>query len=171
MTKDEKRLHRCCFIGQRPEKIQASEVQVKQWLEHQICDAILYKGITTFLTGMNMGVDLWAAQIVLKKRFESNIHLVAAVPWSGFIRNWDQEWKETYAKVYNSADAVQFISDHFHPNVFEDRNKWMIDHSGLLIGYCNGLSDATSNMIKYAHTSNIPVILYDEISNKMSSSD
>ncbi len=36
MTEEEKRLHRCCFSGHRPEKLDEPEEQVKQWLREQI---------------------------------------------------------------------------------------------------------------------------------------
>ena len=39
-TEEEKCLHRCCFTGHRPEKLDASEEAVKAWLEEQIDQAI-----------------------------------------------------------------------------------------------------------------------------------
>lgn len=63
----EKRLHRCCFTGHRPEKLSLSEAEVKPLLEKAI-DTAIENGFTTFITGMAPGVDIWAAEIVLKKR-------------------------------------------------------------------------------------------------------
>ena len=81
MSEEEKRLHRCCFTGHRPEKLQAAEDEVKQWLEQQI-DAAIAEGFTTFISGCAMGVDIWAGQIVLHKKAEnSELHLIAATPW------------------------------------------------------------------------------------------
>ena len=36
MTEQEKRLHRCCFAGHRPEGILLSETTAKEWLRFQI---------------------------------------------------------------------------------------------------------------------------------------
>ena len=33
MTEEEKRLHRCCFTGHRPEKLNETEEEVKEVLE------------------------------------------------------------------------------------------------------------------------------------------
>ncbi len=66
-TEEEKRLHRCCFSGHRPEKLDAPEEEVKQWLSEQIYKAIA-AGYTTFISGCAMGVDIWAGQIVLQKK-------------------------------------------------------------------------------------------------------
>ena len=67
MTEQEKRLHRCCFAGHRPEGILLSEATAKEWLRYQIEQAV-YVHYTTFISGMGMGVDIWAAQIVLELR-------------------------------------------------------------------------------------------------------
>jgi hypothetical protein len=40
MTEEEKRVHRCCFSGHRPEKLDEPEEQVKAWLSEQIDIAI-----------------------------------------------------------------------------------------------------------------------------------
>lgn len=63
MSEEEKRLHRCCFTGHRPEKLKEPEEEIKVWLEKQINRAI-EDGFTTFISGCAMGVDLWAARIV-----------------------------------------------------------------------------------------------------------
>ena len=55
MTEQEKRLHRCCFTGHRPEKLNASEEEVKTWLEAQIDQAIA-DGFLTFISGCAMGI-------------------------------------------------------------------------------------------------------------------
>lgn len=62
MSEEEKRLHRCCFTGYRPEKISASDDEVRAWLEKQI-DRAIGDGYTTFISGCAMGVDIWAAQM------------------------------------------------------------------------------------------------------------
>ena len=84
MSEEEKRLHRCCFTGHRPEKISATDDEVKAWLEEKIDQAIA-DGYTTFISGCAMGVDLWAAEIVLRLKEENpDIHLIACTPWPGF---------------------------------------------------------------------------------------
>ena len=80
----EMRLHRCCFTGHRPEKLEETPEEVQGWLETQIDQAIA-DGYTTFISGCAMGADIWAAQIVLRKKKEHpELHLIAATPWPGF---------------------------------------------------------------------------------------
>ena len=50
------RLHRCCFTGHRPEKLNTSEKEVKAALRKQI-DQAVHDGFKVFITGMARGVD------------------------------------------------------------------------------------------------------------------
>ena len=56
MTEAEKRLHRCCFTGHRPEKLTTPEWLVKRELKKTIRQAIA-DGLDVFITGMARGVD------------------------------------------------------------------------------------------------------------------
>ena len=56
MIENEKRLHRCCFTGHRPEKLSVSERDAKVMLEKEIRLAIA-DGFNVFITGMAPGVD------------------------------------------------------------------------------------------------------------------
>ena len=126
-TEEEKRLHRCCFTGHRPEKLNASEEEVKHWLETQIDQAIA-DGFVTFISGCAMGVDIWAGQIVLKRKEQNPaLHLIAATPWPGFARRWNEEWQGQYNELLRQADLVVNVSDHYHNGVFQQRNIWMVD--------------------------------------------
>lgn len=69
LSEEEKRKHRCCFTGHRPQKLTRSERRIKKDLEKAILEAVS-KGYTTFITGMAYGVDLWAGEIVVRLRGE-----------------------------------------------------------------------------------------------------
>ena len=60
------------------------ETEVIAWLESEIRKAI-DDGFVTFISGMARGVDIWAAEIVLRLRDEGKpIHLICASPFEGF---------------------------------------------------------------------------------------
>lgn len=67
MSEAELRSHRCCFTGHRPDKIELGEKEIKPMLEKAI-DKAIENGYITFITGMAMGVDIWAAEIVLDRK-------------------------------------------------------------------------------------------------------
>ena len=150
LSEAEKRLHRCCFTGHRPEKLAASPEEVKAWLEAQI-DKAIADGYVTFISGCAMGVDIWAGQIVLRRKADHpSIHLIAATPWPGFPNRWNEEWRQQYNDLLRSADLVVNVCTHYHNGVFQQRNEWMVDHSNRVIAYYNGSPGGTKNTIDYA---------------------
>ncbi|MBO2517191.1 MAG: hypothetical protein CW338_07985, partial [Clostridiales bacterium] len=155
----ELRMHRCCFSGHRPEKLQESEQEIKAWLAEKIAEAVA-DGYTSFITGMAMGVDLWAAQEVLKCReTDPDIRLICAVPWGGFASRWNEQWKAVYYDVLKKADLVKNISDKYDDSVFQKRNRWMADRSNRLIAYFNGAEGGTKNMVEYAGEKGLEMVV------------
>lgn len=55
-TEAEMRLHRCCFTGHRPEKLQRSEKTIRIDLECEIRKAVS-DGLNVFISGMARGTD------------------------------------------------------------------------------------------------------------------
>ena len=161
-TEKEKRLHRCCFTGHRPEKLFQAPEEVQLWLAEQIGAAVA-DGFLTFITGMAMGVDIWAGEIVLRMReTDPRLHLIAVVPWPGFSARWKAEWKQRYSDVIGRADLVRYVSRTFNPSVFTKRNTWMVDHSARLIGFYNGADGGTRETIEYARRQGVQVIVGGE---------
>lgn len=88
-TESELRQHRACFTGHRPHKLHQPKAVVIAALEDKIREAV-NNGFVTFISGMAWGVDIWAAEIVLRlKREGYPLHLIAAVPYEGFEKGWD----------------------------------------------------------------------------------
>ena len=108
MTEQELRKHRACFTGHRPEKLTQPEAVIIAGLEREIRNAIA-DGFTTFISGMARGVDIWAAEIVLRLRSEGQpIQLICAIPFDGFERWWNEEWTNRYKAVKVSVLLVPF---------------------------------------------------------------
>ena len=59
LTEEQKRMHRVCFTGHRPEKLKQSESVIVKALETAIKEAIA-DGKNVFISGMARGVDIWA---------------------------------------------------------------------------------------------------------------
>lgn len=154
----EKRKHRCCFTGHRPEKLYRPEREITIELESEIRQAIK-DGYVTFITGMARGVDLWAGEIVLRIREEGHpIHLICACPFPGFEESWSMAWKKRYHAVISAADLVLFISPKYNRGCFQIRNEWLVNHSARVIAVFNGQPGGTRNTIDYAMRQEVPVV-------------
>ena len=126
LTEKEKRLHRVCFTGHRPEKLTQPESVIIQGLETAIRQAIA-DGKNVFISGMALGVDIWAEEIVLRLRDEGQeIKLICASPYKGFERGWSSEWQLRYNTVLEAADLVRFICSRYSRSCFQIRNEWII---------------------------------------------
>lgn len=158
MTEAEKRLHRCCFTGHRPEKMDESERVVEEKLESAIRNAV-EKGFTVFIVGMAPGIDIMAGEIVIRLRDKENLplKLIAAEPHHDFDKRWNSHWQKRYHFVMEHADLTRVICDHNRPSSYMVRNKWMVDHAAFVIAYYNGEKGGTRNTVEYANKQNVPV--------------
>lgn len=152
------RMHRVCFTGHRPEKLTQPDRVVIRLLEEEIRQAIA-DGFTTFISGMARGVDIWAAEIVLRLRNEGQpIRLICASPYDGFEQGWRTDWQKRYHEVLQNADLVRFICKGYSRACFQIRNEWMVNHSARVIAVFNGEPSGTKNTIDYAARCNISVV-------------
>lgn len=160
MTQEQdKRLHRCCFAGHRPEKLKASEAEIKAWLEVRIKQAI-NDGYVTFITGMGMGVDIWAGQIVARLKVKDpSLHLIAAIPYPGFEARWSRDWQARYHELLKQADLVHTVCDHFTDDAFRRRSEWLAGHVNRVIAYYNGESGSTRSLVELAQAQSLETVV------------
>ena len=147
---DEKRKVRCAFTGHRPQFLTRREEDVRVDLENAIMAAIR-DGYTTFVTGGAYGVDIWAAEIVIRLQASNHgLHLIAAIPFPGFEEAWTVEWKQRYNALLAAADFVVFMEEKYSRRAYQVRNEWMVSHAARLIAVYNGEPGGTRNTINYA---------------------
>lgn len=161
MDERELRKHRCCFTGHRPEKLKLSEQKLAALLETEIKRAIA-SGFTTYITGMAKGVDLIAAEIVLRLRErDDRLKLICALPHPGFGQHWGGGWTERFQRVLAQADLSRTICPNFSRASYQTRNEWMVRHSALVIAVFNGEPGGTKNTLDFAQKSNVPCVVID----------
>lgn len=140
----------CCFTGHRPEKLTTPETVVRARLAEAI-EAAVREGKTRFISGMARGVDLWAAQEVLKARNRHpGIQLVAAVPFDGVEERWSPRWRAAFREVIGEASEIHFFGTRFRYSTFETRNRYMVDHASLVIALCSHPTGGTARTLAYA---------------------
>jgi len=158
LTENEKRMHRACFTGHRPEKLTRTEKDIVRDLEKEIRQAIA-DGLSVFITGMARGVDIWAAQIVLRLRNSGyDIKLICACPYDGFEFGWSKDWQKQYKEILEAADFVKYVCEGYSRSCFQIRNEWMVNHATRVIAVFNGEKSGTKNTIDYAAKVGVPVV-------------
>lgn len=140
----------CCFTGHRPGKLKTDKQEVITWLKSEI-DIAVDAGYTTFISGMQRGVDIWAAEYVLElKKNNSDLLLVAASAFPGMEAMWTQKWIDQYDAIRLRADATLFVCNVPSVDAFFQRNNWMVDHASLLVAVYNNIPGGTKATIDYA---------------------
>ena len=151
----------CSFTGHRPERLDLPEEQVIQWLAEQIRQAV-GDGYTDFISGMQRGVDIWAAEEVLKLKEEgAAVRLIAASAFEGMEDRWSYDWRARYERILEEADEVTFVSAIPGRRAFFQRNHWMVDRSARLIGVYTGAPGGTKETIEYAKKRGLQVVLIE----------
>ncbi len=151
----------CCFTGHRPERLEMSEKKVINWLDEQIHKAVEDK-YTYFISGMQRGVDIWAAEIVLKMKKEgAPVKLIAACAFKGMEGHWEKSWIDRYNAILAEAEDIVYIGNHPSRAAFFMRNEWMVDHSSRLIAVYTGAPGGTQKTISYAKKNGCKVVSID----------
>ena len=152
----------CAFTGHRPEKLEYKESHVTTWLEDMIWQAV-NDGYTAFMSGMQRGVDLWAAEAVLRSKSKvENIRLVVVSAFKDMGNDWSDDWKEKYNYVLSKADEVVFVSAEGSKEAFTQRDHYMVDHASRLIAVYGGVKGGTKETIEYAKTKDIEIVMYSD---------
>lgn len=123
----------------------------------------------TLITGMALGIDTLFAQLAI----ELDIPFIAAIPFAGQYRKWQESSVRIYHDILIKAQSIQVVDINKNVNYSEycklpetafsnkkmqDRNIWMVDNCNLLIAVWDGSSGGTKNCVDYAMTTDKTVI-------------
>ena len=147
----------CCFTGHRI--LSKDELLlINRTLREVIRDRI-NEGYLWFAAGGALGFDTIAALTVLElKREYPQIHLKLILPFKNQTRGWHQRDKETYQRILEQADVVEYIFDEYLPGCYQARNRALVECSSCCICYFRGGSGGTEFTVSYAKEKGIPVL-------------
>ncbi len=155
-------IRNCCCTGHRPKGFpfkygidKHKHTVYLLTLEEKIELAITEYGITNFISGMALGVDMDFAETVLKLRNKYPITLECAIPCPNQTLKWNDKDKLRYDSILKRADETNFISERYTPECMLKRNRYMVDKSELVIAVFNGIQKGgTWYTINYAKKEN-----------------
>lgn len=166
----------CAFTGHRPKSFPWKYNEavrnctlLKEVLAAQIV-VLADKGVTDFLSGMAQGVDLWSSQIVLDiKKRNPALKLHCILPCEEQESKWPESTQEQYRALLRQADDVVYVSREYDRNCMLKRNRYLVDHSSILLAVYNGTRRSGTGMtVRYAESKHREIILIDPISREVS---
>ena len=155
----------CCFTGHRPEKLPwryNEEDPHCLSLKRRIADAVeaaYQEGYRHFLCGMALGCDLYFCEAVQALRdSRPGVTVEAAIPCPTQADGWPEEDRARWRRLLEACDLETMVQDHYTPGCMLRRNRYMVDHSALVIAVYDGAGGGTRRTLEYALRQGVPFV-------------
>lgn len=158
------RVMRCAFTGYRPQKMEFGFdeldprcIDFKERL-YETIESLIWSGYSHFLSGGALGMDMYAAEIVLELRQQYPwIGLEMVIPFDAQPDNWNELYKARYGVLLEEADIVTFTSHAYTKGALFQRNRYLVDNADLLLAAYDGKPGGTQMTCNYARKIGIQV--------------
>ena len=116
-------------------------------------------------TGMALGVDMYAAEIVLDLKSKyPHITLESAIPCETQAIKWSVASRERYYNIAAKCDKETMLQREYTPDCMDKRNRYMVDHADYILAVWNGCPSGTGNTVRYAHKKGKSIIVINPVS-------
>lgn len=145
-----------CFTGHRPEKI---PFDTGERFCREALASVLYlhsyeavkAGYDTFLCGMQRGTDVWAGQQILRlKEDYPHVRLICVSPFRREIASRRGEDRDDYIRLRDSCDGFIVLQEGYSRECYQNRNRFMVERSSLIIGAVADRKSGTGQTLAYA---------------------
>lgn len=113
-------------------------------------DMLIKSGYENFYVGMALGFDSVCFEILSELKKTNDIKIIACLPCEEQDELWNKTQKKKYREYLSSADEKIVISEKYMPTCMNERNKYMVDNSSVLVAYIYRSSGGAYNTVKYA---------------------
>ena len=137
-------------------------MRLKAELRKLIVQMIEQKNVTHFISGMALGIDTYAAEIVLdlKSQFPF-ITLECAIPCETQAAKWSERYRNRYFRIIERCDKETMLQRHYSSDCMQKRNRYMVEHADLILAVWDGQPSGTGMTVTYAHSLGKPVWTLD----------
>ncbi len=162
----------CAFTGHRPQNLpfgfnEADKrcVELKKVMNEQIIRLIEDGGVCHFISGMAIGIDMYAAEIVLRlMNSRPDITLECAIPCESQPLKWSAEMRERYFRICERCSKKTVLQREYTQDCMQRRNKYMVDSADIILAVWDGKPSGTGSTVRYAKSRGRSVIVIDPFS-------
>ena len=109
---------------------------------------------------MASGADTYFGEAVVALREEHpDIELEAVIPFRGQEHRRPKAQRERYARLEAMCDTVTVLHESYRRGCMQERNRYMVDRSSLLLAVYDDRVGGTYSTVKYAEKQNITVVI------------
>lgn len=150
----------CSFIACRPNRFKFGFdeeddlcIQLKFVLVKQI-EELYNSGVNQFLIGCRLGVDMWVGEIVVElMKLHQSMQLFCIIPHEEQAAKWSPFYRNRYYSILEKSTYNILISPQFTDDCYFLCNRYLIDHSHLLVSVSDPSDKNKSNVkatVEYA---------------------
>ena len=158
----------CSFTGHRPEKLpwRGDEsdprcLALKERLAAAVEDAY-DRGMRHFLCGMARGADFYFCDAVLELRERrSGVTLEAVIPCEEQVARWSERERERWFSLVERCDGETMLQHHYDKGCMLRRNRYLVDHSSMLIAVYDGMLGGTMYTLSYAMKRGLETVILE----------
>ena len=158
----------CAFTGHRPQRFPWGGNEedprcaaLKALLRVKIREAVAM-GCRTFLCGMALGGDTYFAEAVLLERESSpELRLGAVLPCPEQARRWPKLDRDRHARLLAACDQVTVLEEAYSQGCMLRRNRYLVDHSSMLIAVYDGMLGGTMYTLSYAMKRGLETVILE----------
>lgn len=151
------------FSGYRPYKLpyygdecNPLMIEIKMTLKSVVINCI-EKRFDTFLVGMALGFDTFAAETIISLKEEHDIKLIAVIPYEEYYNEFQGEDLDRYNNTIKNSDEIVTLSNRKSRRTYHVRNRYLVDNSSKLICYYDGRKGGTEYTYLYAVKNNLEI--------------
>jgi len=160
----------CAITGHNPQRFKFKyneEAPLCRSIKTAITEQIktLYsKGVRLFYIGCAVGVDTWAAKIIIELKQQadfSDIELFCAIPFPDHTEKFTAGQKKRYEEILSRCTHKEIINNHYSPVAYKRLNYFLVDKTQYLIAvYDQDKSERSGlgQMVNYAIKNNRHII-------------
>ena len=146
------------FAGPRPARLPWRDnefapgcVALKEIMAAKIADFV-NQGIHHYLSGMAMGIDMIAAELLLDyRRDDHRVKMHCILPCTNQAEKWPTAEQERYRRILGQADSICYVNREYHKDCMLERNRFLVDHSTILFAVYKGEPrSGTAATVRYA---------------------
>lgn len=169
--KNNKKFNTCCFTGHRPQSLSfklneenVGCIKIKEKLRKIIIQLIENYNVTHFISGVALGVDQYAAEIILElKQHYPHITLECAIPCETQAIKWTEAQRNRYFYILENCDKETLLQFQYTNNCMQKRNEYMVKNSNYIIAVWNEKPSGTGKTVALAKSLNKYIYIINPI--------
>jgi len=134
-------------------------IRLKAAIKDQIA-MLVDVGVYMFYSGMALGVDTWAAEIVLDmKKEHPHLRLTAVLHCETMADSWTVKQRERHFNILAMCDEVVTLQSRYTRTCLYERERFLVDCAGTLLAVYDGSErGTTAYTVRYGKDKNSSII-------------